>query len=136
MPLATPIPCPCGRRLDSCRVPGDLFERLAYGDPLGESEKKRCVSDILEGVGGPGFRLRRSQAKLEDFVGRIPRPKETQNRNSKPPINSKHWSQFLVFQTLLNEGFSEVLRGKGLDHHFFWGVAYFQTNRNDGVRSG
>eukprot|EP00438_Fugacium_kawagutii_P016163 Skav224597 [mRNA] locus=scaffold2684:270554:281439:- [translate_table: standard] len=29
---------------------GDLFERLAYGDPLGESEKKRYVSDILEGV--------------------------------------------------------------------------------------
>jgi len=29
---------------------GDLFERLAYGDPLGESEKKRYVNDILEGV--------------------------------------------------------------------------------------
>eukprot|EP00435_Cladocopium_sp_Y103_P055990 s161_g18.t1 len=29
---------------------GDLFERLAYGDPLGESEKKRYVCDILEGV--------------------------------------------------------------------------------------
>lgn len=29
---------------------GDLFERLAYGDPLGESEKKRYVIDILEGV--------------------------------------------------------------------------------------
>lgn len=35
--------------------PGDLFERLAYGDPLGESEKKRYVSDILEGVGEPQF---------------------------------------------------------------------------------
>lgn len=29
---------------------GDLFERLAYGDPLGESEKKRYVNDILEGA--------------------------------------------------------------------------------------
>ncbi|CAK9040987.1 unnamed protein product [Durusdinium trenchii] len=29
---------------------GDLFERVAYGDPLGEAEKKRYVGDILRGV--------------------------------------------------------------------------------------
>ncbi|CAE7658739.1 Camk2g [Symbiodinium sp. CCMP2456] len=29
---------------------GDLFERVAYGDPLAETDKKRYVSELLQGV--------------------------------------------------------------------------------------
>ncbi|CAJ1354779.1 unnamed protein product [Effrenium voratum] len=29
---------------------GDLFERVAYGDPLGDAEKKRHIGDMLKGV--------------------------------------------------------------------------------------
>lgn len=29
---------------------GELFERVAYGDPLSEGEKKRCMSQVLQAV--------------------------------------------------------------------------------------
>ena len=35
---------------DMLPVTGDLFERVAYGDPLAETEKKRYISELLQGA--------------------------------------------------------------------------------------
>ena len=50
---------------------GDLFERVAYGDPLGEAEKKRYVGDILQGAQRLSvfFFWERAGVLLEVFFG-------------------------------------------------------------------
>ena len=35
---------------DDMPVLGDLFERVAYGDPLAETEKMRYISELLQGA--------------------------------------------------------------------------------------